>query len=120
MALFTQCSSFCFLLFIPAFSKYGNIKLGRDGEKAEYSLFAWICMLFSAGFGVGIVFWGVAEPLSHFSSPPLAGVEPQSAEAARVAMRYSFFNWGIHQWSVFAIVGWLLLIINTVIKGGFL
>ncbi|OHX44354.1 BCCT family transporter [Cytobacillus oceanisediminis] len=96
---------FVFFCLYLAFSKYGNIKLGRDGEKAEYSLFAWISMLFSAGFGVGIVFWGVAEPLSHFSSPPLPGVEPQSAEAARVAMRYSFFNWGIHQWSVFAIVG---------------
>lgn len=96
---------FVFFCLYLAFSKYGNIKLGKDNEKAEFSLFTWISMLFSAGFGVGIVFWGVAEPLTHFSSPPLQDVEPNTAEAARVAMRYSFFNWGIHQWSVFAIVG---------------
>ncbi|PPA69375.1 BCCT family transporter [Jeotgalibacillus proteolyticus] len=96
---------FVFFCLYLAFSKYGSIRLGKDNEKAEFSLFSWISMLFSAGFGVGIVFWGVAEPLTHFAVPPLEGVEPQSAEAARVAMRYSFFNWGIHQWSVFAIVG---------------
>ncbi|MBO1510603.1 BCCT family transporter [Metabacillus bambusae] len=93
-----------FCLFL-AFSKYGNIKLGQENEKPEFSFFAWISMLFAAGFGAGIVFWGVAEPLTHFANPPLEGIEPQSAEAARVAMRYSFFNWGFHQWSVFTIVG---------------
>ncbi|MBM7586978.1 choline/carnitine/betaine transport [Bacillus pakistanensis] len=93
-----------FCLFL-AFSKYGNIKLGPEHEKPEFSFFAWISMLFAAGFGAGIVFWGVAEPLTHFANPPLDGIEPQSAEAARVAMRYSFFNWGFHQWSVFTIVG---------------
>ncbi|MGP4079455.1 BCCT family transporter [Pseudalkalibacillus sp. R45] len=94
--------AFCIFL---AVSKYGKIKLGKDDEKPEFSLFTWISMLFSAGFGVGIVFWGVAEPLTHFTNPPLAGVQPQSEESARLAMRYSFFNWGIHQWSVFTIVG---------------
>ncbi len=93
---------FCFFL---AFSKYGKIKLGKDDDKPEFSLFTWISMLFSAGFGVGIVFWGVAEPLTHFATPPYKEVEPQSVESARLAMRYSFFNWGIHQWSVFTIVG---------------
>ncbi|TAA73093.1 BCCT family transporter [Planococcus salinarum] len=98
-------AGFVFFCLYLAFSKYGSIKLGKDGEKAEFSFFTWISMLFSAGFGVGIVFWGVAEPLTHFSSPPVAGVELQTAEAARTAMHYSFFNWGIHQWSVFAVVG---------------
>ncbi|RNF39065.1 BCCT family transporter [Planococcus salinus] len=93
---------FCLYL---AISKYGNIRLGKDHEKAEFSFFTWISMLFSAGFGVGIVFWGVAEPLTHFATPPVAGMEPQTADAARTAMHYSFFNWGIHQWSVFAVVG---------------
>jgi choline/carnitine/betaine transport len=102
--LFSVACFVFFCLFL-AFSKYGRIKLGKDDEKPEYSLFTWISMLFSAGFGVGIVFWGVAEPLTHFASPPLKGVEAQTAEAARLAMRYSFFNWGIHQWSVFTIVG---------------
>ncbi|QGQ47701.1 BCCT family transporter [Metabacillus sediminilitoris] len=93
-----------FCLFL-AFSKYGSIKLGQEHEKPEFSFFAWISMLFAAGFGAGIVFWGVAEPLTHFANPPLSGIEPKSAEAARVAMNYSFFNWGFHQWSVFTIVG---------------
>lgn len=62
-------------------------------------------MLFSAGFGVGLVFWGVAEPMSHFFDTPFGGVASQSEEAARVAMGYSFFHWGISQWSVFALVG---------------
>ncbi|ANU11775.1 choline/carnitine/betaine transporter [Planococcus antarcticus DSM 14505] len=93
-----------FCLFL-AFSKYGNIKLGQENEKPEFSFFAWISMLFAAGFGAGIVFWGVAEPLTHFANPPNGSIEPQSAEAARVAMNYSFFNWGLHQWSVFTLVG---------------
>jgi glycine betaine transporter len=93
-----------FCLFL-AFSKYGKIKLGQEQEKPEFSFFAWISMLFAAGFGAGIVFWGVAEPLTHFANPPLEGIKPQSPKAARVAMRYSFFNWGFHQWSVFTIVG---------------
>lgn len=97
----------CFVVFCLylALSKYGNIKLGKEDEKPEFSFFSWLSMLFAAGFGAGIVFWGVAEPLTHFANPPIAGVEPQSAEAARVAMRYAFFNWGIHQWSVFVLVG---------------
>lgn len=94
--------AFCLYL---AFSKYGNIKLGKEDEKPEFSFFAWISMLFAAGFGAGIVFWGVAEPMTHFANPPSANIEPQSAEAARVAMNTSFFNWGLHQWSVFTLVG---------------
>ncbi|MBO1912385.1 BCCT family transporter, partial [Microvirga sp. 3-52] len=65
----------------------------------------WIGMLFSAGFGVGLVFWGVAEPMSHYFTSPIDGVEPQTEEAARIAMSYSFFHWGISQWAIFAIVG---------------
>lgn len=94
--------AFCLFLI---FSKYGNIKLGKEDEKPEFSYFAWISMLFAAGFGAGIVFWGVAEPLTHFANPPVSGIEPGTAEAARISMNYSFFNWGLHQWSVFALVG---------------
>ncbi|ANU24047.1 BCCT family transporter [Planococcus donghaensis] len=93
-----------FCLFL-AFSKYGKIKLGQENEKPEFSFFAWISMLFAAGFGAGIVFWGVAEPMTHFANPPTGNIEPQSAEAARVAMNYSFFNWGLHQWAIFTLVG---------------
>ncbi|WP_349409783.1 glycine betaine uptake BCCT transporter [Pseudalkalibacillus sp. SCS-8] len=92
---------FCLVL---AISRYGKIRLGGDDSKPDYPFFTWIGMLFSAGFGVGLVFWGVAEPMSHFFEPPM-GIEGQSEEAARTSMRYSFFHWGIHQWSVFTVVG---------------
>ncbi|TLS36156.1 BCCT family transporter [Pseudalkalibacillus caeni] len=94
---------FCLYL---AIGKYGKVKLGKEGDKPEYSYFTWVGMLFSAGFGVGLVFWGVAEPMTHFANPPFGlGVEGGTEEAARTAMRYSFFHWGIHQWSVFTVVG---------------
>ncbi|SEN43757.1 choline/carnitine/betaine transport [Mesobacillus persicus] len=88
-----------------AVSKYGAIRLGGEKERPEFSFFTWIGMLFSAGFGAGLVFWGVAEPMSHFFTPPIVGAEGQTVEAARLAMGYSFFHWGVSQWSVFAIVG---------------
>ena len=88
-----------------AISKYGAIRLGGEKERPEFSFFTWIGMLFSAGFGAGLVFWGVAEPMSHFFMPPIVGTEGQTVEAARLAMGYSFFHWGVSQWSVFAIVG---------------
>ncbi|GIP42804.1 glycine/betaine ABC transporter permease [Paenibacillus sp. J45TS6] len=93
-----------FLMWLAA-SKYGAIRLGGEKSKPEYSFFTWLGMLFSAGFGVGLVFWGVAEPMSHFFNTPFAGVEAGTTEAARVAMGYSFFHWGISQWAVFALVG---------------
>ncbi|ARK21590.1 BCCT family transporter [Sporosarcina sp. P26b] len=88
-----------------AISKFGAIRLGGDTERPEYPFFTWIGMLFSAGFGVGLVFWGVAEPMSHYFKSPMAGVEAQTEEAARIAMGYSFFHWGISQWAIFGIVG---------------
>jgi glycine betaine transporter len=104
---FYLLSVFIMIVFLIglAISKYGAIRLGGDGERPQFSFFSWIGMLFSAGFGAGLVFWGVAEPMSHFFSTPFAGVEAQSVQAARVAMGYSFFHWGISQWSVFAIAG---------------
>ncbi|MEQ6375996.1 BCCT family transporter [Bacillaceae bacterium S4-13-58] len=92
-----------FCLFI-AFSRYGKVRLGSDDSRPEFPFFTWIGMLFSAGFGVGLVFWGIAEPMSHFFSPPM-GETALTPEAARLAMHYSFFHWGVHQWSVFTVVG---------------
>src|SRR5690606_17477595 len=92
-------------LIVLAVSKYGGMRLGGEEEKPEFPFFTWIGMLFSAGFGVGLVFWGVAEPMSHFFSPPFANIPALSEQAARVSMGYSFFHWGISQWSVYAIVG---------------
>lgn len=93
-----------FCLFL-AFSRYGRMKLGKDHDKPAYSFYSWISMLFACGFGSGLVFWGVAEPMSHFGTPPYSYVEANTPEAARLAMHYAFFNWGFHQWSVFAVVG---------------
>lgn len=107
---FYLLSVFGFVLFLVglAFSKYGKIKLGPKDSKPAYSFFTWIGMLFSAGFGAGLVFWGVAEPMSHYFETPFTGLEAQTEEAARVAMGYAFFHWGVNQWSVFAIVGLLI------------
>lgn len=107
---FYLLSVFFLIVFLIglALSKFGRIRLGDDQQKPDYPLFTWIGMLFSAGFGVGLVFWGVAEPMSHFFSPPFANMTPESNYAARVSMGYAFFHWGISQWSVFVIVGLLI------------
>src|SRR5690625_3354626 len=73
------------------FSKYGKIKLGKPNDKPEYSYLTWFVMLFSAGMGIGLVFWGAAEPLMHFYEPPYG--EAGTNEAAKPAMQYSFFHW---------------------------
>ena len=98
---------FAIIIFLVglAISKYGAIRLGSDESRPEYPFFTWIGMLFSAGFGVSLVFFGVAEPMSHFFDSPTAGVADSSAESARIAMGYSFFHWGISQWAVFGLVG---------------
>ncbi len=85
------------------FSRYGNIRLGESHEQPRFSRLAWLSMLFAAGMGMGLVFWGVAEPLSHYQNPPFA--EPRSSEAAAQAMRFSFFHWALHPWTVYAIFG---------------
>lgn len=97
--------AFSFLIFCIylAFSKYGQIPLGQDDDEPEYSLPTWFSMLFSAGMGIGLVFWGVAEPVSHYFAPP-AGVTGQTTEAAQVAMRYAFFHWGLHPWGIYAVI----------------
>jgi glycine betaine transporter len=96
-----------FLVFCVgvAVSGFGRIRLGADGEAPEFSYPAWLGMIFSAGMGVGLVFWAIAEPMSHFSSPPFGGAEPHSPGAAGLAMQYSLFHWGFHQWANFAVVG---------------
>jgi glycine betaine transporter len=88
-----------------AFSRFGSIRLGADGEAPEFSFTSWLAMIFSGGMGVGLVFWGVAEPIMHLSSPPLGIGTPGSSEAAQIGMRYSFFHWGLHQWANFTVVG---------------
>ncbi|GMG87986.1 BCCT family transporter [Biformimicrobium ophioploci] len=94
---------FCIVLM---FSRYGDVKLGLNHEEPEYGFRSWFAMLFSAGMGIGLIFYGVAEPLTHYVEPPLqAGSTPS---AARNAMAITFFHWGIHAWAIYAVVGMCL------------
>ncbi|MCD7877790.1 MAG: BCCT family transporter [Cloacibacillus porcorum] len=86
-----------------ALSRFGNVRLGPDDSRPEYSNMSWFAMLFSAGMGVGLVFYGAAEPLFHFGSLPF-GAEPGSVQAARDAIQISFFHWGLHPWAGYAVI----------------
>ncbi|WP_026478279.1 glycine betaine uptake BCCT transporter [Alkaliphilus transvaalensis] len=101
---FYLISMFSFVAFAVwiALSKYGKIKLGEDDSKPEYSYISWFAMLFSAGMGIGLVFWGIAEPLNHFVAP--LGMEGGTAEAASFAMKKSFFHWGLHPWANYSVL----------------
>ena len=96
-----------FLVFAVylAFSRFGRIRLGGPDEEPEFGRFAWFCMLFQAGMGVGLVFWGVSEPLLHYDDPPFGLAEPKTPEAADLALQYSFFHWTLHPWGIYAVVG---------------
>jgi len=96
-------SVFLFLIIYLMVSPYGKIKLGRDEDIPEYSNFAWFAMLFSCGMGIGLLFWGVSEPINHYLWPPYG--EAGTAAAAHLAMRSSFFHWGLHPWAIYAVVG---------------
>lgn len=91
-----------FMLFL-IFSPYGKIRLGKDTDRPAYSRPTWFAMLFSAGMGIGLVFWGAAEPLSHFAVSSPTG-ETGTDQAFRDSMRYTFFHWGLHAWAIYAIV----------------
>lgn len=95
-----------FLFFVVwlFLSPYGSIRLGKDDEEPEYSGFTWFAMLFSAGMGIGLLFYGVAEPVLHFSNPHLHD-NPATIDAAREAMRTTFLHWGLHAWGVYIVVG---------------
>ena len=95
---------FVIFSFLLAVSPWGKIRLGRDDEKPEHSTVSWFAMLFGAGMGIGLVFWGVAEPLSHYIAP-MKGIEPLSGESARFAMRTVFMHWGLHPWACYAVMG---------------
>ncbi|MFO7862793.1 MAG: BCCT family transporter [Salinivirgaceae bacterium] len=94
---------FLFFVFYIAFSKFGKIRLGGERAKPEFSMLAWFSMLFSAGMGIGILFWSVGEPLSHFANPPHG--EGGTVEAAGESMRVTFLHWGLHAWGIYALVG---------------
>lgn len=101
---FTVLSVAGFLVFVVVlgFSNLGKLKLGPDHSTPDYSYGTWFAMLFAAGMGIGLMYFGVAEPVMHFAKPPVG--EPQTIEAARQAMRITFFHWGIHAWAIYAVV----------------
>jgi choline/carnitine/betaine transport len=93
-----------FVIWLAA-SKYGRIPLGRDGERPEFRTVSWIAMMFSAGMGIGLMFYGVAEPLAHYVSPPPLTNEPETSQAIETAMATTLFHWTLHPWALYAVVG---------------
>src|SRR5918999_1013051 len=81
-------------------SRYGKIRLGKDGEAPEFRKASWVAMMFSAGMGIGLMFYGVAEPMSHMAAPPNGAAQPNTEQAASVAMEYSYFHWALHPWGI--------------------
>ncbi|WP_077622467.1 glycine betaine uptake BCCT transporter [Sediminibacillus massiliensis] len=102
---------FVLVCFVFLITPLGKIKLGKPGDKPEFSRPTWIAMLFSAGMGIGLVFWGTAEPISHYaiSSPTL---ETGTDQAIKDAMRFTYFHWGIHAWAIYGIVALVLAYFN--------
>ena len=95
-------AGFLVFVIILGISRFGLIKLGPDHSTPDYSNLSWFAMLFSAGMGIGLMFFGVAEPIMHYVAPPVA--LPETADAARESMRITFFHWGVHAWAIYAVV----------------
>ena len=110
-------AGFVAFALLVAFGPYGNITLGPDDEPPAYSLVSWFAMLFAAGMGIGLVFWGVAEPMNHYATPP-PGTPDGTSDAAKAqdAMTTSFLHWGLSAWAVYIVVG--LAIAYTVHRKG--
>lgn len=99
-------SGFVIFSLVLAFGRYGSIPLSREGQGPEFSTLSWVSMMFSAGMGIGLMFYGVYEPVSHLvSPPPFVHETAGSADAARTAMAYTFFHWGLHPWAIYSVVG---------------
>lgn len=88
-----------------ALSRYGHLRLGHEDSRPQYGNLSWFAMLFAGGIGTVLMFWGVAEPISHFSTPPLAGVEPYSVKASQDAMAISLYHLSLHTWAIFTLPG---------------
>ncbi len=89
-------------------SRFGHVKLGKDDDEPDFSTFSWVCMLFSAGLGSGLIYWGVAEPMFHIQGNPFierAGIEPGSVDAAVSGVVITNFHWGFHGWALYVLVG---------------
>ena len=109
------CSFFVILAEALALGPWGSIRLGADDDRPDFSTASWIAMLFAGGMGAGLLFWGVAEPVTHFAAPP--GLEGGTAEAARVAMVITNLHWGLHAWSIYGVCA-LIIAYFTFRRGG--
>ena len=100
-------STAAFLVFagVLAFSRFGRVRLGKDDDRPEFRTASWIAMMFSAGMGIGLMFFAVAEPISHLTAPPAGTAKAGSEAAAQQAMSLSYFHWALHPWAIYAIVG---------------
>lgn len=97
---------FVLAMLLIASSHYGRIKIGGPDAMPEFSTLSWYAMLISAGMGIGLMFWSVAEPVFHFANPsPMFDVSPNTPQSAQVAMGLTYFHWGIHPWGIYALVG---------------
>ncbi|MFG2497516.1 BCCT family transporter [Streptomyces sp. NPDC048441] len=104
-AFMLAASGFVVFALWLAVSRYGKITLGEEGEEPEFRTVSWVAMMFSAGMGIGLMFYGVSEPLAHFSSPP-PGTDPaDSAAKMETAMATTLFHWTLHPWAIYAVVG---------------
>ena len=104
-AFVLAASGFVVFALWLAVSSYGRIPLGRDDEAPEFRTVSWVAMMFSAGMGIGLMFYGVGEPLAHFTAPPPGTVAAGTAEAFDVAMATTLFHWTLHPWAIYAVVG---------------
>ncbi|MER6995522.1 BCCT family transporter [Streptomyces sp. NPDC000410] len=104
-AFVLAASSFVVFALWIAISRYGRIPLGREDEQPEFRTVSWVAMMFSAGMGIGLMFYGVSEPLAHFITPPPGTYPADPAEAMEVAMATTLFHWTLHPWAIYAVVG---------------
>ncbi|WP_299534636.1 BCCT family transporter [uncultured Streptomyces sp.] len=104
-AFIVAASAFVIFALWLAISRYGTISLGREGEEPEFRTISWVAMMFSAGMGIGLMFYGVSEPLAHFTDPPPGTRPADQAEAMQTAMATTLFHWTLHPWAIYAVVG---------------
>ncbi|WP_180357795.1 BCCT family transporter [Streptomyces sp. NP160] len=115
-AFAVSATGFVALALVLAFSRAGRIRLGADDERPQFSRASWVAMMFSAGMGIGLMFYGVTEPVTHLMTPPEGDVTAGTPAAADEAMQYTLFHWGLHPWAIYAVVG-LALAYSSYRKG---
>src|SRR5690625_770604 len=96
-------TTFLIFLIVLACTRYGRVRLGGQDARPEYGTITWFAMLFAAGIGTILMFWGVAEPISHFANPPQGNVQPETVQAAEQAMGYTLYHFGLHTWTIFCL-----------------